>query len=168
MNIISLEGLVKIFAIICGLATNLIFNFIEYKELFSIKENKRNYIIIWILSLLILISVNLFSRMAEELNLLFYAAAGLSVPQFGLYLMIIKDLKKKEKIINDLRRIKAIKVPSLDDIIYFKTLKEDGTPCRDIEKKAKERSENYIKMGELERDKIDTYVAFIKYHTECA
>lgn len=161
------DELVKIIAIFCGLIINLIFNLIANRDILLIKGNKFNYCLIWIFSAIFFILVSYFSRVAEALNLLFYAAIGLSVPQVGLYLMIINNLKVKVKTSEVLRS-------KLGNYLYVKDIPEfvrmkliELVKCDEIKRRALERSKGYIDMGIFNQSKAEEYIAAIKMATGC-
>lgn len=159
MVIISPEWMIifAIIAIVCGLILNLIFNLMRYPNLFSSKENKRNYLLILILTGVVLTLAS-FSGLAVIL-LIFYGIAGLSVPQMGIYLMIINELKSQMGILRDFLYIL--------DIPEFVRDKEQGLSCSEIEIKTLEKSKNYIRLGVLDQKRADEYLAAIKLATRC-
>lgn len=160
------EESAKIFVIVCGLIINLIINLIAHRDILSTEGNKRNYFLIWILSGVFIILVSCLSRVAGELRLLFYAVIGLSVPQVGLYLMLINNLKERVKTSEDSLENYA-KVLYLKDIRAFLADRKKGVPCIDIKTRALQQSENYKQLGIFDEKKANDYLTTIKMITNC-
>jgi len=161
-----------------GLYINLLYNFLEDKELLKNKYNLKLYILAYIITAFVLTAASLYLEW-ESSVLVFNWIVGLTLPQIAIYYITKRNyknyetwadskLKEKQRVIEDLNRSqnelkKSIATSlALSDSFFVETLFSGGCNKNEIEQILRNRRDDHVLHGLLTKDVKQIYDASIK------